>query len=232
MSVDLRIVEVRIGDDPDSWRRAGFAIDREGCAQVSSLRLRFVGSDEGRGITRWALSGVASSAVDGLAGEVAAPGAPVATGAPVVHPNTTIVLDHLVIATPDVSRTVDAFRALGCEPRREREAGTESAPLRQVFVRAGEVIIEIVGPRKPTPGSRAAKHAAASFWGLAFTVADLDACVATLGDHCGSARDAVQPGRRIATLRHEPLGISVPTAFMSATSTRASVPSDRSAGSP
>jgi hypothetical protein len=42
---------------------------------------------------------------------------------------------------------------------------------------------------------------------------DLDALAARLGDKLGPIRDAVQPGRRIATLRRE-AGSSVPIAFM------------------
>jgi hypothetical protein len=59
------------------------------------------------------------------------------------------------------------------------------------------------------------------FWGLAFTVRDLDACAALLGDTLGSVKAAVQTGRRIATLRHTDVGLTVPIAFMSeATSDR------------
>jgi hypothetical protein len=47
------------------------------------------------------------------------------------------------------------------------------------------------------------------------TVSDIDACAALLGDHLGPVKDAVQPGRRIATLRHEACGLTVPIAFMS-----------------
>jgi hypothetical protein len=46
------------------------------------------------------------------------------------------------------------------------------------------------------------------------TVDDLDALGALLGEHLGDAKDAVQEGRRIATLRHKELGMSVATAFM------------------
>ncbi len=205
----LRIVELIVGDDPDAWRDAGFVVDDAGCAQVSTVRFRFVGSDGPRGIRSWGVAGIDSSSVDGLAGEFLEP----VDVAPTAHPNTTTLLDHVVVATPDIDRTIGAFVASGCEPRRERTGGTEQHPLRQVFLRAGEVIVEVVGP--PTPPARPEhRDRPASFWGLAFTVADLDACVSQLGEHCGAARDAVQPGRRIATLRHESLGISVPTAFM------------------
>ena len=55
----------------------------------------------------------------------------------------------------------------------------------------------------------------AGFFGLAFTSADLDATKALLGDGIGEPKDAVQPGRRIATLRHKTFGISIGTAIMS-----------------
>jgi hypothetical protein len=43
----------------------------------------------------------------------------------------------------------------------------------------------------------------ARLWGISFLVPDLDATAAALGDLLGTPRDAVQPGRRIATLRRE-----------------------------
>jgi hypothetical protein len=79
--------------------------------------------------------------------------------------------------------------------------------MRQVFFRPGEAIIELVGP--PTPEGTAP----ARFFGLAFTVADLDATAAYLGEHLGQPKDAVQPGRHIATVRSA-AGLGVPVAFM------------------
>jgi hypothetical protein len=52
-------------------------------------------------------------------------------------------------------------------------------------------------------------------WGISPTVRDLDACAALLGDGLGRIKDATQPGRRIATLRHESFGLTIPIAFMS-----------------
>jgi hypothetical protein len=46
------------------------------------------------------------------------------------------------------------------------------------------------------------------------TVADLDALAARLGDHLGRIKDAVQPGRRIATLSGA-AGLGEAVAFMS-----------------
>jgi hypothetical protein len=51
-------------------------------------------------------------------------------------------------------------------------------------------------------------------WGLALVVDDLDAACARLGKELvGDLRDAVQPGRRIATLRPA-AGIGIPVALM------------------
>ncbi|HMF82034.1 MAG TPA: hypothetical protein VKI01_02020 [Acidimicrobiia bacterium] len=52
------------------------------------------------------------------------------------------------------------------------------------------------------------------FYGIAFTVRDLAATAAALGKRLGAVKQAVQPGRRIATLRRE-AGAGVPLAFMS-----------------
>ena len=59
------------------------------------------------------------------------------------------------------------------------------------------------------------------FFGLAITVASLEAAAARLGDHLGTIKEAVQDGRQIATLRHRDLGMSVATALMSPEPTRA-----------
>ena len=81
--------------------------------------------------------------------------------------------------------------------------------MRQLFFRLGEVILEVVGqPDVAGAGDP-------GFFGLAITVTDLDATARLLGEHLGAAKDAVQEGRRIATLRHRDLGMSVATAFMS-----------------
>ncbi len=47
-------------------------------------------------------------------------------------------------------------------------------------------------------------------------VADIDATASFFGDHTSPVKDAVQPGRRITTLRHHELGMSVRTAMISA----------------
>ena len=52
------------------------------------------------------------------------------------------------------------------------------------------------------------------FWGLALLVEDIDRTVELMTPHAGTARDAVQPGRRISTLARS-AGLAIPLALMS-----------------
>lgn len=205
----VTIDEILVGDPPDAWKAAGFAVDEDGTCRIGSVRVRLVGRDGGKRILGWSLrdapqARLADGTLDGLptALSTAAP----ATGAQ--HTNGATHIDHVVLLSPDLPRTTSAIEALGIEQRGERETDTYGAPMRQVFFRLGEVILELVGGTEPGEGDP-------GFFGLAITVSDLDAAAALLGDHLGNAKDAVQEGRRIATLRHRDLGMSVATALMS-----------------
>jgi hypothetical protein len=125
-------------------------------------------------------------------------------GAP-EHRNGVVALDHLVISTPNLGRTIERFEEAGLELRRTRDAGA----IHQAFFKAGDVILEVVGPPQPSGDGPA------GFFGLAWTVADLDATADYLGDRLHPAKDAVQKGRRIATLDRS-AGSTVRHAFMSA----------------
>jgi catechol 2,3-dioxygenase-like lactoylglutathione lyase family enzyme len=195
----ITIDEIRVGDSPDAWRDAGFTVDGDICV-VDGIRIRLSGSL--RGITDWTLHGIPAevSEIDGVptAASSAEP------GEPSNHANGVTGIDHVVLMTPDLSRTTAALNVLGLQVRRERDA----RPFRQAFLKLGGVILEVVGPQEPGPG-------ATHLWGLTFCVDDLDATAEFLGDRIGRVKDAVQPGRRIATLRGEPIGISPAVAFMS-----------------
>jgi hypothetical protein len=106
---------------------------------------------------------------------------------------------------------VKAFSALGIEPRRSRsvDPGQYGFAARQTFFRMGEVILELIGGEEPTGDGDA------GFFGLAYTVEDLDATQRLLGPCLPNVKDAVQPGRRIATLKTRDLGIATAIAFMS-----------------
>ncbi len=134
---------------------------------------------------------------------------------PASHPNGAVAVDHVVVTSPDVARTVTTFERAGLAPLRTRDIGAEQYGFeaQQVFFRLGEVILELVGPRNRLDDSPA------RFFGLAHTVADIDAAARLLGPLLPNVKDAVQPGRRIATLRHKELDMSVATALMSPTPT-------------
>jgi len=202
------LVELVVGDEPDAWRAGGFEVDGAS-TWIGSVHVRLAGPDGGRGIRSWNLTGLESTepTLDGLplhSGDVVSP------PSSVHHTNGIVAFDHIVIASPDLDRTLDAFTDEGLELRRTRDVGSADRPRRQLFFWIGEPILELVGPTSATG------EGPSRFFGVACTVADIDATAAALGDACGRVKDAVQPGRRIATLRHEPLGMSVPVAFMSA----------------
>lgn len=209
MSVAPAVVEIEVADEPSAWRAAGFAVEGD-VTQVGSIALRLVGrSVETKGIRSWSWSDLdGDGPIDGLATSTA----PWAIVTPGAHPNGSTILDHVVIVTPDLERTVPAFEARHLEVRRVRHTDQYGPAFRQVFFRGGETIIELIGPDVPKEGD----HRDAHFYGLAFTVADLDATAARLGDGLGPIKDAVQEGRRIATLRHRQYDISAPIALMSA----------------
>ena len=209
MTVAPAVVEIEVADEPDAWRAAGFTVadDR---AQIGSITLRLVGRNrDAKGIRSWTWPNLLSDgSIDGLTTHTAARSA----ATPDAHANGSTIIDHVVVVTPDLERTVPAFEARGLDVRRTRHTDQYGPAFRQVFFRGGETIIELIGPDTPADGDDRDAH----FYGLAFTVADLDAVAQELGDGLGSIKDAVQDGRRIAPLRHTRYDISVPLALMSA----------------
>ena len=192
---------------PAAWASAGFAV-RDGIAEVGTVRIRLVGPDAGRGLISWSLRGVDPTRLDGLPTE-RSERAPVAGGA---HPNGVVSIDHVVVFSPDLDRTVAALRDAGLDLRRVREEPTPAGAPRQAFFRLGEVILEVI---QAPDGSRllADPSGPSRLWGISFLVEDLDATATVLGDRLGDPRDAVQPGRRIATARRE-AELGPPVAFM------------------
>ncbi len=194
---------LRIADPPDRWRAIGFTV------QDAELRLGDVAvelrPDEARepGIVGWTLHGIEPvDSIDGLSTQVTEE---LSGNGSVDHENGALAIDHVVVTTPDFSRTAEALGAVGLELRRVREA---AGGIRQGFRRLGQAILELVELHDaPDPS------ASARFWGLVVTVNDLDALAEQLGEHLSEPKPAVQPGRRIATLRPS-AGLSPAVAFM------------------
>jgi hypothetical protein len=224
--VIITIDEIVVGDPPDAWRDAGFLVDDDGTCRIGGVAVRLVGTGHGRRILGWRLGGIDPAGLDeaGTVGDPAAAdgpvpgtvldGLPTATSStgpvePAEHPNGVLGIDHVVLLTPDTDRTRAALEAVGFEARRVRETDQYGSPMVQTFFRAGPVIVELVGPVVPLGDGEP------GFFGLAYVVADLDATATLLGEHLGEPKEAVQEGRRVATLRHKDLGMSVAQAFMS-----------------
>ncbi len=200
------VAELRVGDDPAVWERLGFTL-HDGVAHVGAVGIRPVGDGDGPGLRGWTLRDTRTTELDGLPTELTAE----AVAPAGKHANGATLIDHVVVFTPDRSRTSAVLDAAGLGLRRVRTStrapASEERPVEQAFHRAGEVIVEVVGP--PTPSG----DGPATFWGLVCCVPDLDVLAELLGEDLGAPRDAVQAGHQIVTVRRT-AGSSVPLAFI------------------
>jgi hypothetical protein len=200
--------ELTIADEPSAWAALGFTVVDDVCV-LGDVRLRLAGRAAGKGIATWALRDLAGTELDGLPTAASAREHPTA----VSHPNGLTRIDHVVVITPDLERTVGSLQATGMELRRIREEPTPAGAPRQAFFRLGKPILEVV--QEPDDViERDGCDRPAFFWGLALIAPDLESTVASFGDRVGEVRPAVQPGRKIATLRRS-AGLSLPVALMS-----------------
>lgn len=204
MSIVLR--SLTIGDEPAALEACGFRLDDHDVATVDGVRLHAAGAAGGRGIVRWGLEGLPEQLadLDGIPTAVERNAEPPPEPA-IDHPSTALAIDHVVVRTPDLPRTLAALAAAGFELRRTRDVGNGA---QQAFFVLGTAVLEVVGP------TVAAGEGPASLWGITFVVADPVVASEVLGEGLGAWKPAVQPGRSIATLRHEVTGSSVPFACM------------------
>jgi hypothetical protein len=193
--VTPRLAALDVGGPVEPWERIGFAI-AGGRGAAGEVVLRF---DAGAppGLRALALDGVAASSdLDGIAC-TAPPEEPAPRSSS--HPNGVVGIDHVVVTTPRLDRTLAALAAVGLEVRRTRDAG---GGMRQAFLVAGPAVLEVVGDAPDEPSAR--------LWGVTFVVPDVDELATRFADVLGTPRDAVQPGRRIVTAH----SMDVPVAFM------------------
>jgi catechol 2,3-dioxygenase-like lactoylglutathione lyase family enzyme len=183
-------------------------VDGDTCV-AGSVGLVLEGPGSGRGIVGWSVRGASTLELDGL--PTTASENPPPAAAP-EHPNGVTAIDHVVAFTPDLDRTTATLCAAGLDLRRVREEPTPGGAPRQAFFRMSEVILEVV---QAPEGTRIAADPGgpARLWGISFLVEDLERTASALGDLLGEPRPAVQPGRRIATLRKE-AGLGPAVAFM------------------
>ncbi len=214
-----RVEWLTVAGDADVWRSLGLTVTADGIVALVGTSIRVVAppGDGATGIVGWALSGIGTAEtdgaggvdtqldsidIDGLATQRVAPSTPVYAD----HALGASGLDHVVVSTAELERTSAAIAsATGCELKRVREVGS----MRQGFHRIGRggLIVELV-ERPDLPAGPA------TFWGLVLIVDDLDAAYELIGaDRISAPKDAVQPGRRIATVRAE-VGLGLPVALM------------------
>jgi hypothetical protein len=212
----VTIEQLTVADEPAAWAALGFAVDGDRC-RLGGTAVRLVGRDAGRGLVGWTLRGLPGSgdaALDGLATARAVDRRAPAPATP-AHPNGVEAIDHVVVISPQLDRTIAALEAAGLDLRRVREEPTPAGAPRQAFFRLGAEIVEVVQEPAEVSARLGGAERPAFFWGLALRCADLDATVAALGERSSPIRDAVQPGRRIASLRRD-AGLALPIALMSA----------------
>jgi hypothetical protein len=208
----VTIAEIALADEPERWESLGFSV-ADAAVQLGTVRISLAGRDAGRGILGWSLHDVASVELDGLPTTVSKASIPDAEVSS--HDNRIAAIDHVVAMSPDLDRSVGTLQAAGLDLRRIREQPTPAGAPRQAFFRLGEVILELVQePAEVVAARPDGTNGPARFWGLALLSDDLDQTVAALGEHCSEIRGAVQPGRRIATLRRS-AGLAAPVALMS-----------------
>jgi hypothetical protein len=180
-------------DPPSVWEALGFQL------KFDTLRLWPVDIYLGADAPALSVAGIEPGDLDGL---------PLRPSLPrrmwgVSHPNGVIAVDHFVIVTPDFDRTAGELERLELPLRRIRDAGG----FRQGFRRLGPAILELVESQQMPPGP-------ARFWGLTLIASDLDGLAERLGpERLRPIKEAVQPGRRIATLDRA-AGLRTNVAFM------------------
>jgi len=197
-----RLASLLVGGSSEPWEALGFRIDPSGRIPFGNGALEFTGNESG-------MRGLTIADVDDLPGDiegiVLSPGRPMPA---LDHPNGGFELDHVVVMSDSLERTSQSIeRALGLPCKRIRETDT----VRQAFHRFADgigvrgCIIEVVENKRVR---------STGLFGLVINVDDLDGlCERHGGDVIGAAKAAVQPGRRIATVRSA-VGLGVPLALM------------------
>jgi hypothetical protein len=205
------IDELLLADAPERWSALGFTV-LDGAVQLGTVRLRLAGAGAGRGILGWSLRAISSTELDGL--PTTRSQAPQPAAAP-PHANGIVRIDHVVAMSPALDRSVLALQEAGLDLRRVREQPTPAGAPRQAFFRLGAEILEVVQEPQHLVEQHGGPDRPARLWGLALLAQDLDRTVQALAGAAGEPRPAVQPGRRIATLRRD-AGLALPVALMSA----------------
>ena len=196
--IEPTIAELHVGDDPSAWERLGFCIN-ENRSLIGRTEVVF--SDGPKGIHSWVLRNSMPSQFGPIPTTFTENPVP---NPSIAHPNGSIGFHHVVLMVPafDIGKT--ALSNAGVQVEQGRPFGsTEKAMLRSA-PKMGDIELELIGPESEDRS----RHW--QLWGLVVAVSDIDATSELLGDLLGQVKPAVQPHRRIATLKKEAeLGVAV-----------------------
>ena len=196
----MKPVQLFIGGAPSPWGLAGLSPQGSplgSLASTSNATLVWPSEELPSGALEIAFDGVQSGAdLDGI--ECAE-----FISTPDGLDSSDSLIDHVVVMTNNLERTCEAVTEVtGCPLKRVREVGE----IRQGFHRVGEggVILEVV---------ERADVSRTSLWGLVIATPSFDDLVQAAGDLVSEPKDAVQPGRRISTVKAK-AGLGIPVALM------------------
>jgi hypothetical protein len=214
------LLYLTVADDISTWVKLGFTADGN-AVRIGGVTFVCANTvaDGAKGITDWTLhdpEGVLPATIDGIT--TGTTNVRPSFEAP-THANGIVGIDHLVVRSHDLERTISVFEDLDIPCRRRRDAGAYgSTTMKQAFFWLGSpdnpndrIVLEIVGEADVDPVT---KDQPSSFFGIAFVCSDLDATAAFFGDFAKPPIDAVQPGRRITSISSR-AGSSVAIALMS-----------------
>ncbi|MBF28454.1 MAG: hypothetical protein CL447_01205 [Acidimicrobiaceae bacterium] len=196
----MKPVQLIIGGSPSPWVLAGLSPQGSpvgSLASTSNATLVWPAEELPPGALEIAFDGVQAGAdLDGIecADFVSIPDGVKSSNS---------LIDHVVLLTNSLDRTCEAVTEVtGCPLKRVREVGQ----VRQGFHRVGEggVILEVV---------ERADVLRTSLWGLVIATPSFDDLLHSAGDLVSEPRDAVQPGRRISTVKAG-AGLGIPVALM------------------
>ena len=196
----MKPVQLFIGGAPSPWGLAGLSPQGSpvgSLASTSNATLVWPSEELPSGALEIAFDGVQSGAdLDGI--ECAE-----FISTPDGLESSDSLIDHVVVMTNNLERTCEAVTEVtGCPLKRVREVGE----IRQGFHRVGEggVVLEVV---------ERADVSRTSLWGLVIATPSFDDLVQAAGDLVSEPKDAVQPGRRISTVKAK-AGLGIPVALM------------------
>lgn len=207
---DAHLTSLKIDDDFNNWRAAGFDIEESDqgtpTSRIGNVLLQFQKEPVGQGIHAIGTNNL-ERVIDGLTFFVD-PWIENRNDDELNHSNHVSRIDHLVVTTSDCDRTTQALEAAGIEARRVRTFGKEESKMRQTFFWLGDVILELVGPDTKS-GDEPAK-----IWGLALISEQIEKTVDFYGEAATPLKPAVQPGRFITTVKTRNFGIADALAIM------------------